>query len=597
MNRRLLFILTILCILIIIVNVIISYRFTLNFFDNLNNRKKELFDLYLYEGYLSYIKDAETGQRGYIITGDESYLDSYYSALNYLNSKDAKDFLANSLKDSNSLISNKLKKVKQLQVEKIDELNETIILRKEGGFEPAQKALVSKKGKKIMDEIRILMNDIIVLQQKELYGIDLKIQKTMRNTLRILILSNSIAMLMFFLGLYLIYRGLVKTEEKEKELAEALKKLNEALATTEAILNSAQYAIISVNKQGVITSFNPSAEKILGYQASEVINKTTPAIFHDPQEMESRAFALSKFLKKKISPGFEVFTLLADQGVQDTHEWTYIKKDGSRFPVQLSITSVNNSEGENLGYVGIAHDITERKELDRMKNELIGITSYELRSPIASIKGALDLLLLKEFGLPENALKIVNVVQKNCNRLVHLTEDIIDLQKMEAGKMKFNIKKMNVSDFLSHVIELNQSFAQKAQVSLMCQAVPKELSIDADEDRLIQVMNNLLSNAIKYSPEKGQVEISAKIVGNKIHFEVKDQGPGISKEFQSKIFQKFARDTSAANAQKKGMGLGLNIAKSIIERHKGNMSFQSNSQGTIFWFELPLNDLNLTDKK
>lgn len=588
MNKKSVFLFGLFCLMLILLNVVTSYQFVTQFFDTLKIRRAELQKVYNYKNYLSNLKDAETALKGFIITGNEAYLEPYHQAISYFDRDDTKDFLRTEEESTNPEVVAQVKKLKNLELEKLNELEEIIEKRRNLGFDEARNEIERNNGKLIMEEQRKVINTMIRKKQGELELLDKHIHDTTNETILILIGGNFIAALLIGLSLFSIYRSIKKVQDKDRQLADTLKSLNESLVIQAAILNSTNYAIISVDKNGIITSFNPAAEKMLGYSQEEVIGRCTPEIFHDEKEIENRAITLSKQLKKKILPSFEVFTFFARDCISDVNEWTYICKNGSRLPVSLSITAVKSQDGQIIGYVGVAYDLTERKEIDRMKNELIAIVSHELRSPVVSIKGTLDLLSQNEFNLSEQAKKIVTLGQKNCNRLILLTDDLLDIQQIETGKVKFNFKKLNVSEFLSHVIQSNIFSAQKLSLNFVTPRVPPEWNIEADEDRLMQVMNNLITNAIKYSPKGGTIEIDAKKVDSKIHFDIKDQGPGIPKELQPRIFQKFAHDASSANKEKKEAGLGLTIAKSIVEKHKGMINFKTSSQGTTFWFELPI---------
>lgn len=220
----------------------------------------------------------------------------------------------------------------------------------------------------------------------------------------------------------------------KRKTIQALKEKEEALAYRQAILDSSNYSIISTDTNGIIVSFNPAAEKMLLWRAEEMVRKQTPKIFHDANEMASRALELEDSFKTPISSDFDVFVFLAKKGRVDEREWTYIRKDKTRFPVRLSVSAVQTASGQIVGFVGIAYDLTALKELDRMKNELIAITSHEIRSPLTAIKGSIDLLRESSHSLDDNKISLINIAQKNTDRLLKLTNDILDLQKMESGK-------------------------------------------------------------------------------------------------------------------------------------------------------------------
>lgn len=588
MNKKFVTFFSLICLLIISLDLLVTYRFITNFFDALKTRRNELQKVHFFENYLSNLKDAETGQRGFVITGNKFYLAPYENALTNIHARDTKNFLFKEGSGIDREVAERVKKIQQLEQLKLNELKEVIEKRTAGGFDEARKEIEDNSDKLLMDNLRTEINEIIRKKEVELDLLDKNIAKSMSKTKQLLIAGNSIAALFIGLSLFSIFRSIKKVNEKDQQLSNTMQQLNESLAMREAIMNSTNYGIISVDQNGLITSFNSAAEKMIGYKKEEMIGKFTPVVFHDKDEIEKRAISLSKQAKKKILPGFEVFTFFAKENIPDVNEWTYIRKDGSRLPVTLSITAVKDSENQIVGYVGLFYDISERKEIDTMKNELISIVSHELRSPVVSIKGSLDLLTQTEHHLSEQSKKILALAQKNCHRLILLTDDLLDIQQIESGKIKFNFKKLNVSSFISHIVQSNSFNARQFSLKFNCPNVPKEWNIEADEDRLEQVMNNLLANAIKYSPQGGTIDINAKKVDSMIHFEIKDQGPGIPKELQSRIFQKFAHDTSPANKGKKEAGLGLSIAKSIVEKHKGAINFRTSSKGTTFWFEIPI---------
>lgn len=362
-----------------------------------------------------------------------------------------------------------------------------------------------------------------------------------------------------------------------------------ASAYRQAILNSSAYSIIAVNPEGFIVVFNKAAEKLLQWKASEVIKKETPAIFHDAQEIEARAKELSEILGEKIAPGLETFTTMALRDQSDEREWTYIRKDGTRFPVQLSVTAVKDRHGKLIGFVGIAYDLTELKEVERMKKELIAITTHEIRSPLTSIKGALDLISAAETIHPKEN-QLVKIARSNCERLLKLTNDILDVQKMEAGKMDFFRKEIVVNSLFDKVIEINQIYAANHEVSLIKPKNVPECFIYADEDRILQVLTNFISNAVKNSPKGGEISFEVSIHDGKVRIGVKDQGPGIPEEFHDLLFQKFSQ-VPTERKTREGTGLGLTVCKSIIKEHSGKIGFNTSSEGSTFWFELPVDGL------
>lgn len=376
---------------------------------------------------------------------------------------------------------------------------------------------------------------------------------------------------------------LFQTKDK---ILKILKEKADALAYRQAILDSASYSIISTDDNGTILSFNKAAERMLHWKANEVINKYTPEILHDRGEVVKRAKELSEQLQETISPGFSVFmTIPKRQDVAEELDWTYIRKDGTRFPAHLSVTAVKNADGKIIGYVGLAYDLTEKKQVESMKNELIAITSHELRSPLVSIKGALDIIFSSETLAPKEK-SFIQIARSNCERLIHLTNDILDIQKMESGKMEFLFTNFHLQDLFDKVFEVNQMYALNNHVTLKMPENLPDCIILGDEERLLQVMTNFITNAIKNSPIHSEISFEVFQHDEVVRIGIKDQGSGIPKEYQSLLFEKFSQIPSSKH-NKMGTGLGLSICKAIVEKHKGKIGFDTGSEGSTFWFELP----------
>lgn len=250
-----------------------------------------------------------------------------------------------------------------------------------------------------------------------------------------------------------------------------------------------------------------------------------------------------------------------------------------------------NSEGEALGAVIVIHDVTELKRNEKLKKEFVSIVSHELRTPLTSIKGSLSLLLGGTVGnLPEKMTFLLQVANNNSERLIRLINDILDIEKIEAGKMEFKFALIDLTQVIHDAITDIHSVADKTKTNIMFDDYPKTI-VTGDPDRLIQVVLNLLSNAIRFSPAGQPVKIKMINYADTVRVSIIDHGPGIPKEFQNRIFQKFSQADSSMSRSKGGTGLGLSICKAIIEKHGGSINFESTSnQGTCFYFELAKKD-------
>jgi signal transduction histidine kinase len=240
----------------------------------------------------------------------------------------------------------------------------------------------------------------------------------------------------------------------------------------------------------------------------------------------------------------------------------------------------------------------ERKRLERLKDEFVSTVSHELRTPLTSIAGSLGLLTGNVAGsLPKSAERLLEIAHTNSVRLVRLVNDILDIEKLESGHVAFDFRKIPVRALVDQTVDAIRGFAEGHRVKVRIEAAGVVDDIRADTDRLAQVVTNLLSNAIKFSPPGGEVVIAVEkqVEINAVCITVRDHGPGISVDFKSRIFEKFAQ-ADATNARRKGgTGLGLSIAKQIIDRLGGEIGFaDAPGGGTIFYVELPIWN-NMTD--
>jgi PAS domain S-box-containing protein len=261
-------------------------------------------------------------------------------------------------------------------------------------------------------------------------------------------------------------------------------------------------------------------------------------------------------------------------------------------PRWLSATKVpiKGAEGQVVGIVGISRDITLRYEVERVKNEFIAMVSHELRTPLTAIRGALDLIASGATGPLSGELQyMIDIACRNGERLHNLISDILDIEQIETGKLRFTPAQFDLCELVRQGIDMNSSYAASLGVTFQLQLPPTKLSVYVDSDRLMQVLTNLLSNAAKFSQPGDTVEVMVAQADRIARVTITDHGPGIAEAFRDRIFEKFAQADSSDSRQKGGSGLGLSIAKGIIEQLGGQIGFTSVSGvGSTFYIELPL---------
>ena len=503
----------------------------------------------------------------------------------------------------------------------------------------------------------------------------------------------------------LIY-AVARDVTRERGTREALR---QTTAFQHAILESANYSIISTDTEGTILTFNAAAERMYGYTAEEVIGQST-AMLHDPKDVVRRAAELSKELGVLVDPGFEVFVVKARAGAADEHEWTYVRKDGSRFPAMVSISALRDETGALIGFVGLAREITRRmqaekaearllsilqtttdmvgifdtdgrntfanrawrrvmgvdvdadidlsqhkfhpewarrlimdvglpaatehgvwvgetavltadgrevpvsevvlahknaagvveyfstasrdisaqKEVDRMKSDFVATVSHELRTPLTSIRGSIGLLEGGVAGeVSKEAHKLLGIARQNCDRLIRMINDILDLERIEAGGLDLRSERVDVASLVDRAVESLATMAEEAGVRLD-RHLDRPGVVFGDPDRLMQVLTNLLANAVKFSPRESCVELHASRVDATVRIAIRDHGPGISDDLLPQLFGRFQQLDSSDARPKGGSGLGLAISKGIVDQHEGTITVETAlGRGSTFLVTLP----------
>nr|WP_223827359.1 PAS domain S-box protein [Undibacterium oligocarboniphilum] len=350
--------------------------------------------------------------------------------------------------------------------------------------------------------------------------------------------------------------------------------LKEQAAQTQAILDNVLDGIITVDYRGRIAAYNSAAANIFGYRRNQLIGQHFSVLL-PPDNVQG-----------ELNPFGSLMNI--DDMVGISREIEARRQNGDVFPLDLSISAVRR-QGRPL-YIGLVRDITERKRLEKIKNEFIATVSHELRTPLTSISGALGLILGGAAGgMSDSMSSLLTIASKNSQRLSFLINDLLDMEKLSAGKMQFHIQPFELTALLQQAVETNLTFSTQRKIHLQLQNPLPEVFIAVDSQRLMQILSNLLSNAIKYSPENETVQIAAKTVGAHVRINISDHGTGIPEEFYPRIFQKFAQADSSDTRQKGGTGLGLAISRELVEQMGGKISFESiTGQGSHFYIDFPI---------
>jgi len=505
-------------------------------------------------------------------------------------------------------------------------------------------------------------------------------------------------------------------------------------ALQNAIFNSANFSSIATDEKGVIQIFNVGAERMLGYEASEVMNKITPADISDPQEVIARAKALSSELATPITPGFEALVFKASRGIEDIYELTYIRKDGTRFPAIVSVTALRDAQESIIGYLLIgtdntvrkqgeaermlldqrvrdqqfytrsliesnidalmttdprgiisdvnkqmeqltgctrdeligapfkdyftdpdraqaaiklvllegkvqdyeltararsgqetvvsynattlydrdrklqgvfaaARDVTERSrlanqmqlqaaelsDLHRRKDEFLAMLSHELRSPLAPISNAVQLLGMQHGNENESQKEARGIIERQTSQLKHLVDDLLEVSRITTGMVQLRKTSVAVGDIMNSAIETVRPQIDQRKHDMTVTIPPEPIWLHADAARLEQVIVNLLTNAAKYTDVNGKILLSAEQVGDECLLRVRDTGVGITPELLPCIFDLFTQAERSLDRSQGGLGIGLALVQRLTELHGGKVEVSSIlRQGSEFLIRLPV---------
>jgi PAS domain S-box-containing protein len=690
-----------------------SYRDTLRVAEAAAARKHSFDVRGLLSDTAARLVDAETGQRGFLLTGDDAYLEPYHAATKNV------DRLLTDLKNSIAENPNQQKRIPELEQlidKKLAELQRTIDLRKHDGLAAANALVLSGDGKRWMDQIRSVLADMQNEENRVRSLRAAEMTDALNRTSRIVIAGNVLSASLLIAIFALLFRAL----SERKRAQEGLEKSEKWLSTTLASIGD---AVIATDMNGAVSFMNPIAESLTGWTLEDargksmdlvfdIVNKETRRPVENPVKKvfrEGKVVGLADhtILLSKSGKEFDIedsaAPITADTGatfgvvlvfrditekklaeqetgrqkdlqrlilatitdgvvVADTNgkfllfnaaaerftgigainatpdQWSdqygSFLPDGvtlyptSELPLvramrgenvdaaELFIRNTNVPDGRLLSITGrplrgedgalkggvvVLHDITlqkraqkalvhakeEAERTSQFKDQFLSTMSHELRTPLNAVLGFSDLLADQRYGsLNEKQQRYINHIHTGGKHLLSLISDILDLSKIEAGRMELALESLPVDAAFAEVLSVMQPLADKKSHGLRANAEPG-LVVRADATRFKQVLMNLLGNAVKFTPNGGRIELAARLVDSQVRVEVRDNGPGIPPDEQERIFEAFYR-LRESGKKTEGTGLGLAITQRLVELHGAALGLDSQAgQGSCFYFSLP----------
>ena len=368
--------------------------------------------------------------------------------------------------------------------------------------------------------------------------------------------------------------GVVGVGQNITELAKARAEQERTADDLTRLIDTANAPIIGIDSSGHINEWNQSAEKLTGFRKDEAMGRDLVGEFIT----DDYKAAVREVLDRALL-GIET----------SNYEFPLFTKSGKEIYLLLNATSRRAKDATILGVIGIGQDISERKASERMKAEFVSVVSHELRTPLSSISGSLRLMEEGLVGeLPPEAFELAEIASRNCGRLIRLVNDILDLEKLQAGMVKLRPRECSLAAMTAKAIASVEGLALSEGVSIE-QVGDFTGTVVADEDRIIQVVTNLLGNAIKFTPAGTAIRLEhLELENGAQRISVTDEGPGLQATDREMVFDKFRQLDSSDSRAKGGTGLGLAISKSIVDQHGGSIGVESPGDGGArFWFVIP----------
>lgn len=348
----------------------------------------------------------------------------------------------------------------------------------------------------------------------------------------------------------------------------AIEELGASESRVRSIIQNSLGGVMTFNRKGIVESLNPAAETMFGYGERELVGRHFSVLLDEPEQPPTDV------RESKYASAIGTVTDLVGR-----------RRNGDRFPLEIALFSFD--EAAQTYYAAHMMDVSKRYEVDRMKQDFVSTVSHELRTPLTSIRGALGLVASGALGdIGTEAREMIGVAERNSVRLINLINDILDIERLESGRMEMSPARTTMKSIIERSLENVATLADQEGIALEVRSADGMLL--ADEDRIVQVLINYLSNAIKFSPQGATVTVTSEQNDGWIMCTVEDRGTGISKEAQKKLFQRFERVDASDSRRRGGTGLGLAISKAIVQHHGGSIGLRSEEgHGSTFWFRLP----------
>ncbi|MDQ8194465.1 response regulator [Coraliomargarita sp. SDUM461004] len=407
-----------------------------------------------------------------------------------------------------------------------------------------------------------------------------------------------LAVFPLFLGIAVIVYFMLR--ERYTKKIDALNQLNAD------ILENAQVAVISTDKDGLVTSFNEFAQTLSGWRAEELVGQQSVMVFYESFEIAARAQQLSEATGSPVATDFSVFALASLEQGRDVREWIFTRKDGSKIPVITAVSVIRDGAGEVSGHLLVVVDISKQKRVEgallearehaealvKMKSQFLANMSHEIRTPMNGVVGLANLLISSDLNFEQR--KLVETLVRSADTLMVVINDILDFSKIEAGALALEEASFDLRESIDNTLVLFAAEADSKEIELINRTAPEvDFALWGDSHRVTQVLSNLVGNAVKFTSSGGEIILSVRSSRVSedlimVHFEVSDTGIGMDAATKDKIFQPFMQADASTTRKFGGTGLGLAITTQLVEMMRGSIAVESElGVGTKFMIDIP----------
>ena len=530
------------------------------------------------EAVLSTLKDAETGQRGYLLTGEVSYLEPYREAVDRL---PGQTIALRQLTLDNPAQTARVLRVDELATQRMAILKRGLDLAgldpdRGRGLSSARQTVLSGEGKEVMDRIRSEVDEMERVERELLEERGAIARGAARTAVVTTVVALVIGLALVALVVWLFARNLAIRQRA----SEVLHAERERFRTT---LTSIGDAVMVADAQGRVTLLNPVAEALTGWDA-DAIGRPVETVFRivNEESREPVENPVGKVLREGAVVGLGNHTVL-------------IGRDDRERPIDDSGAPIRDGRGRVVGVVLVFRDITERRaverrlhENDRRKDEFLAMLAHELRNPLAPIRNAAYTLTL--LGQPDERLRWVSgVIERQVGLITRLVDDLLDVSRITSGKITLQRERVPVAAVIAQAVETARPAAESRHENLAVEVAADAGVVDGDSARLVQAVGNLLDNAIKYSEDGGQVRLTARADAQEVVIVVRDEGVGIDAELLPHVFDLFIQADRSLERRQGGLGIGLTLVRRLVEMHGGRVEVASGGagRGSEFTIRLP----------